>query len=140
MTKTRSYRSPSALWILLPVTAFLFGLPLAGRARAAQARDELLRLVPDDVGFGLVLQDLRRHSQLFLGSPFMEEFRRSPLGLAIKNAPQTEKLAAVEKLFQTYLHVDGARLRDDIFGDAMILAYRPGPPGKPELEQGLILI
>ena len=33
-----------------------------------------------------------------------------------------------------------AQLRDDILGDALVLAYRPGPPGKPEQEQGLILV
>src|SRR5262249_32431304 len=29
---------------------------------------------------------------------------------------------------------------DDILGDAIVFAYRPGPPGKPEQEQGVILL
>jgi Protein of unknown function (DUF3352) len=38
------------------------------------------------------------------------------------------------------LGVGWAQLRDDILGDALVLAYRPGPPGKPDQEQGILLL
>ena len=41
-------------------------------ARAAP-RDELLRLVPDDVAFCLVVQDLRGHAEALSASPFADE-------------------------------------------------------------------
>ena len=115
----------------------LFIVPLAV-ARAATPADELLRLVPEDVGFCLVVQDLRSHSAAFLQSPF---FRRlSEAGFGPAGAPELAKLAEVEKEFKKHLNVDWARLRDDIFGDAVVFAYRPGPPGKPHAEQGLVLV
>ena len=33
-----------------------------------------------------------------------------------------------------------SQLRDDILGDAIVAAYRPGPPGKPDEEQGILLL
>src|SRR5712691_7819433 len=107
-------------------------------ARAATPADELLRLVPEDVGFCLVVQDLRTHSAAFLQSPF---FRRlSETGFGPAGAPELAKLADVEKEFKKHLNLDWARLRDDVFGDAVVFAYRPGPPGKPDAEQGLVLV
>ncbi len=31
-------------------------------------------------------------------------------------------------------------MRDDILGDAVVIAFRPGPPGQAELEQGMIAL
>lgn len=38
------------------------------------------------------------------------------------------------------LDVTPEQLRDDILGDALVFAYRKGPPGQPEKEDGLILL
>jgi hypothetical protein len=113
---------------------------LTSAVAAASPRDEVLRLVPEDVGFCLVVQDLRDHAQALANSPFAEQFRQSPLGLAVVNAKETAKLQEVKKEFEKALGLDFARLRDDLFGDAIILAYRPGPPGKSKEEQDLILV
>src|SRR5947209_6258834 len=95
----------------------LLGLLLSAlclpRARAASPADELLRLVPEDVGFCLVVEDLRGHSADLLGSPFAQAFRKSPLGTALARDPELAKLARVEEHLRTYLQVDWARLRDD---------------------------
>ena len=118
---------------LLVVT---LGLP----AHAAGPRDDLLRLVPEDVGFCLVIQDLRGHSEAILRSPFIKKWWESPIGKAIANAPEQEKLAEFESQIKEGLGVTFAQLRDDIFGDAIIFAYRPGGPGKENQEMGLILV
>lgn len=113
---------------------------LAAAATAATPREELLRFVPSDVGFCLLVQDLRTHSASFLASDFVRQFRASPLGQVLTRDAEVQKLAAFEKVLEKYLGIDAARLRDDILGDAVAFAYRPGPPGKPEQEQGLVLL
>jgi hypothetical protein len=109
-------------------------------SRAASPRDELLALVPDDVGFCLVLEGLREHGKALADSPFVKQVAHSPLGAKILKSDQTEKLNAVDQLLRNYLDLSADQLRDEILGDAIVLAYRPGPPGKPEQEQGLFLL
>jgi hypothetical protein len=124
-------RSLLALLLLLPPAV----------AAAATPRDEALRLVPDDVGFCLVVSDLRDHADALAGSPFLEQFRASPLWLAVLASAETTKLLAVEKQFRKDLGIDWARLRDDVFGDAIVVAYRPGPAGQmSKQDQDLIVI
>ena len=53
--------------MLLAVSSSFF----AGHSAKASPRDELLRLVPADVGFCLVLEDLRGHGKAFAESPFV---------------------------------------------------------------------
>src|SRR5262249_48213497 len=107
---------------------------------AQTSRDGLLRLVPEDVGICLVIQDLRGHKKAFLGSAFVEKFRASPFGGVLRNPPEPRKLMEAEQFFQDRFKIDWPRLLDDILGDTVVLAYWPGPPGKPEQEQGMILV
>ncbi|HLJ93589.1 MAG TPA: DUF3352 domain-containing protein [Gemmataceae bacterium] len=109
-------------------------------AQAASPREELLHLVPEDVGFCLVLENLSTHGKALANSPFVDQFRSSPLGATIRNAPETEKLTALDQFLQKYLDLTAAQLCDEILGDALVVAYRPGPPGKPEEEEGLFLL
>src|SRR5262245_33700854 len=108
--------------------------------RADTPADELLRLVPEDVGFCFVLRDLRGHAAGLLQSPFLEQFRQSPLSAPLRNDPEVAKLTGVDKYLKQFLGLDSTQIRDDILGDALVLAYRPGPPGRPEEEQGLVLV
>lgn len=119
------------------VAAFLWPVVLSP---AAHPREEVLRLVPDNVGFCLLVQDIRPQLEAFLGSDFFQKFQASPLGRALGRSEEIRKLGEMEKILKTYLQVDFATLRNEIFGDAVVFAYRPGPPGKPELEQGLFLV
>src|SRR5438128_10646321 len=89
-----------------------FALPV----RAGLPRDDLLRLVPEDVGFCLVIQDLRGHSDAFLRSPFTKKWWESPIGKAISSAPEHKKLIEFEAQLKQGLGVTWAQLRDDIFG------------------------
>ncbi len=128
-----------------PCRRFLPGLlllTLASFARAAEPspRDEVLRLVPDDMGLCFVVQDLRSHADALAGSPFLEHFRQSALGQALQGSHEAAKLQELDKHLRKDLGVDWDRLRDDIFGDAVALAYRPGPPGQPGAEQELFVL
>ena len=107
---------------------------------AATPREELLRLVPDSVGFCLVIQDLRGHAAALQTSPFVEQLSLSPLAVKIRNSEDLKKLDRFEARMKEKLGLDWTRLRDDILGDALVLAYQPGPPGKPEQEQGVMLV
>jgi len=110
-------------------------LAFAGSA-AAGATDELLRLVPDDVGFCVIVQDLREHNERVAGSPLAKALRKSPLS----KVPELQQLEALDQLFQKQFDMDLAKFRDDVLGDAIVFAYRPGPPGKQQEEQGLLLL
>lgn len=118
---------------------FVLGL-LALPAQAGQACDELLRLVPDDVGFCLIVQDLRSHAESFLGSPFYDQFTKSPLGVALRQSHEMQKLAGVDREFRKHIELSVVQVRDDLLGDAVVLAYRPAPADKPDQEEGLLLI
>ncbi|MBY0526226.1 MAG: hypothetical protein K2R98_22730 [Gemmataceae bacterium] len=112
---------------------------LAAQNQAATPRDEVLRLVPEDVGFCLLVNDLRSHSAALADSPFASQFQKSVVGQMLSQAPELNKLRDMEKQMKEHLGVGWPQLRDDILGDAVVFAYRPGPPGKPEEEQGLFL-
>ncbi len=113
---------------------------LAAPLRADSPRDELLRYLPDNVAFCLIIQDLRGHGQALLDSPFLGRWLKTPEATALANSPVAEQLSRVEKQLQKNLGFDWTRLREDILGDALVLAYRPGPPGQKEKEQGILLL
>jgi hypothetical protein len=108
--------------------------------QAATPRQELLGYVPDDVAFCLVIQDLRDHSAALEQSPFMKDLAKSPFVQALLQSEDLKKLVKVDEFLRENLGIDSAKLRDEILGDALAFAYRPGPPGKPDAEQGLFLV
>jgi hypothetical protein len=113
---------------------------LAAPARGAAPRDDLLRLVSDDVGFCVVVSDLRGHTEKILATPWVKALARSPLPRLLARSPEVKKLRALEERVQKRLKVSLLRLRDDILGDAVVFAYWPGPPEQPEQEKGLFLL
>ena len=115
-------------------------LALAVRARAESARDELLRMVPEDVGFCLVVEDLRGHAAQLLESPFVQQFKKSPMGALLSSDRDWQKLNAGREQIEALLEQEWAKLRDGIFGDAVVFAFRPGPPDKPHEDQVLFLL
>src|SRR5262249_6160505 len=84
----------------------------ASVARAASPRDELLRLVPEDVGFCLVIEDIRGHGTAFLASPFFKQFRSSSTAGRIVDSPETKKLSEIDQFLERNLHITSIQLRD----------------------------
>lgn len=107
---------------------------------AATPAEELLRFVPPDVSFCVVVRDLREHAAALRESPFVQTFRASRLGIALRATPEVRQLEKAEEFLEKKLGISLDKLRDDILGDAVVIAYRPGPGGKSEQEQGLVLI
>src|SRR5438874_1561010 len=123
------------LWAALLLGFIASALPI----HAAKPRDEVLRLVPDDVGFCFLIQDLRGHARAFLESPFFARLRSSALGRELAASPHAQKLAEVEKHLKKSLDLSWQTLCDDILGDAVVFAFRVNRDG-PEEEQGLIVL
>src|SRR5262249_32059951 len=90
--------------------------------------------------FCLVLQDLRTHQAMLCRAPFWSEFLASPVGVKLLHASEAQKLTAVEEHLKRQFQIDWPRLRDQVLGDAVVFAYRPGPPGQSDQEQGLFLV
>jgi len=118
----------------------LLGLLLGSTSLPAAPRDEVLRLVPEDVGLCMLVQDLRGHLAALAESPFVAQLRGSAVGKALLAAPELTQLAQIDRFIKETVGADWAQLRDDILGDAVVFAYRPGPPGKAEQEQALLLV
>lgn len=124
-----------------PFYLALCSLCLCGsNSYSAPPRDDLLRLIPDDAGFCMLIQDLRGTIERLQTSPFAARLAESPMGKSFRASPEARQLAAINEQLTTQLGVSAQELRDDIFGDAVALAYTPGPPEKPEQEKGLLLV
>ncbi len=127
-----------------PIRSFFFAsfvcFVVTSSAAQAAPRDELLRLVPDDLAFCLVVQDLRGHGRALAASPFMEAFRKSPFAAALKDSDELRKLTGLDAELRKQIGLDSAGIADKLLGDAFVLAYRPNPPGKTGEDQGLFLL
>ena len=137
MNSLAAARSLTLLFVSFVCFVCLPSLPAAARAAP---RDELLRLVPDDVAFCLVVQDLRGHARDLAASPFAEAFRKSPFGAALKDSGEFKKLAQLDAELRKQVGLDAAGIADRLLGDAFVLAYRPSPAGKADQDQGLFLL
>lgn len=125
-----------AALVVVTMTATLLALP----AKAATPRDELLRLVPDEAGFCLLIQGLREHSARLTASPFAARFAASPYGKAVRESAEMQKLIQFDEQLRTHLQVSWLQIRDDILGDAIVLAYCPGTTGKADDESGMLML
>ena len=124
------------------VAGMLSALCLINQAEAGPSpREELLRLVPPDTGFCLVINDLRGHAGKLRESPWFKQLQQSPLWGLVAHSPEARKLERfLNHDLPGSLQIERSRLRDDILGDAAVFAYRPGQPGGAEQESGLFLL
>ena len=89
--KTANHKATSVIFLCF-LCSLLFSFPV----KAGTPRDDLLRLVPEDVGFCLVIQDLRGHSESFLRSPFAKKLWESPTGTGVVAAASTYLIDGVQ--------------------------------------------
>jgi hypothetical protein len=73
-------------------------------------------------------------------SPFADWLEKSPLGKHFADPKELTKIAHLEKFLADQFGVTPDQLLDDVLGDAIVLAYQPGPPGKPDAESGVLLV
>ncbi len=128
--------APSAARLLISLLAGL----LSTVTVAASPRDELLRLVPDDVHFCAVVQNLRERARTLTDTSLAAQIAGLPFVKAKFDSAEFKKLIEIEKRLLQDLQVTPEQLRDDILGDTLVFAFRQGATEKPEDEQGLFLI
>ncbi len=128
--ETRRLAAFLAVWLSLAV------LPTLGAGLA----DPLLRLVPGDSGATLAVENLKgtfrdvRESPLYAGIcrlPVVKEWLRAGRFQGIHDA--------VEKVEQTLGEKIGV-IRDDLLGEAFVLALHVPPGGRTEEARGILLV
>jgi len=119
------YRSFVAILLLSPATL------LAG------PREELLRLVPDDMSICAVMTGLR--DALPASKPLNSLFKLPAVSNAVGSA-EFKKLLAIRDKVLKELNVEPGQLRDDLLGDAIVLGFRQGPANEADSEQVILMV
>ena len=103
----------------------------------AGPRDDLLRLVPDDYTFCVVGQNVRDA----LGkAAALQRLAATPLVKLLRDSDEGRKAGEMAEFLMKELEVTPAQVRDDLLGDVVVFAYRKGPAGRPDQEDGLFLV
>ena len=120
---------------LLGILALCLGMSARGESPA----EELLGLVPADAGLTVAVEDLSGHLRTFLDSPLAEGLARLPAVRGWLASDGGRRFVRARKDIESALKVDAARVRDDLFGEAVVLALHL-PPGEPQdRARGLLL-
>ncbi len=101
--------------------------------------EPLLALVPADAAAVLAVEDLRGRTSELIETPAAQGFRRLP---AVQKWLASERIDHLRQAQQSIEDALGAKLttlRDDLLGDAVVLALRIPPGGHPEDARGLLL-
>lgn len=122
---------------LVACLAVLLGSAPRCPAQAPLPAEELLRYVPKDFSLCLVVNDLRGYAAKWGNSPFMNALKESSLGHALLDAPEFKDLVKFQQDLHKHFDIDWPTLRDEVIGDAVVYAYRPG---KADDEQGMLLM
>jgi hypothetical protein len=125
---------------LLSVVAIFWGFASADLATADGPADPLLRLVDPDSGATLVVEDLRSRRREISGSPLFEGLMRTPPVRAWIASDPYRRAEGNARNVLDMLEVSFGTIRDDLFGDAVVLTLQPGPSGKPDQARGMILV
>lgn len=131
-------------WMVLLAAALVLGgqatLGAQEPGTNREAAAALLAQVPDDFGLCLTLRDLRGASARITAAPWWKHLQASPLGKALLQSKELKDLLRIRSQLHRHLEVDWPALRDEVFGDAVVFAYRPGPHEGSAGEVGLFLL
>lgn len=92
--------------------------------------DELLRIVPNDAGACLIVEDFAARYREAADSELWRRVQQSPLYAKWNESPGRRRLQQLWAIAPFYLGVSGPQLRDDIFGQAVVLALLPAGRGE----------
>ncbi len=120
--------------------AFGLALGLALNARGAGPADGLFRLAPPDAAAVLAVEDLRGRAREFLESPVAQRFERLPAFQAWIASGRLAQLHEALRKVERALGEKVETIRDELLGDAVVLALRVPPNGRPEDASGLLLV
>lgn len=122
----------------------IVALALAGwagptTARAERPADPLLALVAPDAAATLVVENFRDRSRELLASPTFAAVGRLPAVKGWIDSEGRAQFRSARREVEAALGVDLPRLRDEILGDAFVLALHLPAGGDPESARGLLL-
>lgn len=115
-------------------------LVVAFKAGGAGPAEALFRLVPPDAAATLAIEGLRDHARDFLGSPMADGFRRLPAFRDWVASDRFRQFDQARLRLESVLGEKVATIRDELLGDAVVLALRIPPDGRPEDARGLLLV
>ncbi len=132
-------------WIAVGIfgLVFLSFLPFATATDPAQGpADTLLRLVPPDAAVVVTVEGLREHASSFFKSGLFRDLSQLP---AVRSWLASEKFRELERSrerIEALLGMNLAVVRDELLGDAVILALRLHPDAAADASQsrGLLLV
>jgi hypothetical protein len=96
-------------------------------------------LLSDDFAVCVAVNDLRGNMTRWEKSDWLKTFKKSAIGKALYDTPEFKQLEHLQAELQRHFDLDWPTLRDDILGDAIVLAYSP-PTKKQDDEHGLLLL
>ncbi len=112
---------------------------ISSSAFGAGPVDELFRLVPPDAGVTLVAEDLRGLAREFFDSPLADGLQRLPAVRAWLESGKLQGLRHAQGQIEKTLGEPIAAIRDDLFGDAVVLAMHLPADRGPDQVHGLLL-
>jgi hypothetical protein len=125
-------------WVVLWLFLGLWSGRPAGAWGAGPA-EELFRLVPPDAGVTLIVEDLRVHAPAFFASPLCEGLRGLPAVKAWLASDKAEGLRQARRRIEKLLGEPITVVRNDLLGDAVVLALHLPPGATPDEARGLLL-
>jgi hypothetical protein len=122
------------------LASLVLGLSIAATARGERPADVLLRLVPADAGATLAIEDLRIHAPEFTDSPLAAGLKKLPVVQDWLASDRYRKFQHAQEEIETALDVPLGTLRDQLLGDAVVLALQLAPDDTPDRASGLFLV
>lgn len=126
----------SALFLAFIVTV---GLAAPDPVRGAGPADPLLRLAPADAGLTVVVEDLKGHARSLIDLPVYTGLTRLPAVQLWMASDRGRAFREAKAQIEAILQTDFANVRDGLLGEAVVLALRTPPGGRPEDARGLLL-
>jgi hypothetical protein len=121
------------------IASLIFTLAFAGPL-SAHPVDDLLKHVPSGTAVCFVVRDLSGRVQQLNESPFASWFETTAFGKRILANMEWQRPEQFEAQLKELFGLTPDELIRDVFGDAIVFAYTPGPGGKADRERGLILV
>ncbi len=114
-------------------------LAFAGRVFASEESDILFRLTPPDAGATLLVEDLRSHVSRFFDSALGQGLCNLPAVKAWRTSDQFKGYQSARKNIEKAIGEDITSIRDDLLGDAFVLALHLAPDQAPDQARGILL-
>jgi hypothetical protein len=125
------------LWVVLAMIA----ARAATAAPGARPADALLRLVPPDAAVVLSVEGLREQIRAFTASRLAADLQQLPAVKAWLGSEKYQQFEQSRAQIEALLGVNLTDLRDELLGDAVVLALRlpPEAPADASQARGLLL-